>query len=69
MSKQSIKMVNMTSTEIFKLQAANIYSRLRHLNTAKDANVQFMPTHLGGTFGQKDLIDSKSIMRQTRVTQ
>lgn len=69
MSNQSIKLVNMTSTEIFKLQAANIYSRLRHLNGDEDTGVQFMPTHLGGTFGQKDLVDSRSIMRQTRVTQ
>ena len=57
----------MTSTEIFKLQAANIYSKLRHEN-GTDSDVPFMPTHLGGMFGQRDIIDSKSIMRQVKVT-
>ena len=69
MSKQSIKLVNMTSTEVFKLQAANIYSKLRHENTTEDSKVTFQPTHLGGPFGQKDIIESQSVMRQTRVTQ
>ena len=66
MSKQSAKLVNMTSTEIFKIQAANIFSKLRHTKGA-DSDVPFYPTHLGGVNGQRDIIDSKSVMRQIEV--
>lgn len=69
MSNQHTKLVNMTSTEVFKLQANNIYAKLRHENSNNDTDVIFQPTHLGGILGQKDIIESKSVMRQTRVTQ
>lgn len=68
MSKHYIKLVNMTSTEVFKRQAANIFSRLRHNNTSTDNSV-FFPTHMGGLPGQREIIESKSIMRETRITQ
>lgn len=68
MSNQSIKIVNMTSTEVFKTQVNNIYGRLRHINGGR-TSVLYMPTHMGGIIGQKDIIDSQSIMRKTKVTQ
>ena len=69
MSNQTLKLTNMTSTEVFKLQAQNIYTMLRHNNDNTTGNVQFMPTHLGGALGQNEILETRSIMRQTRVTQ
>ena len=69
MSKQTVRLVNMTSTEVFKLQAQNIYAKLRHDNSTSNSTVSFMPTHLGGVMGQKEILESGSVMRQTRISQ
>jgi hypothetical protein len=61
----SIKLVNMTSTEIFKVHVESTIGRLRHLAT--DSEKQFMPTQLGGVFGQKELLEQRNVMRQTTV--
>ena len=65
--KKSIKLVNMTSTQIFKIQADNIYKKIRHENTS-DGTIYFAPTHMGGVPGQREIITGKNIMRETTVT-
>ena len=65
-NKKSTKLVNMTSTQIFKNQAENIYNKLRLENTG-NTEVSFAPTHMGGVPGQRDILVGKNIMRETTV--
>ncbi len=58
-------MVNMTSDEIFKTQVATIYGRLRHINSK--ATSTFQPTHLGGIFGQRSILEGDNVMRVISV--
>ena len=64
--KKSFKLVNMTSTRVFILQAENIYAKLRHENTG-NADVPYYPAHIGGVFGQRDVLLGKNIVRETKV--
>lgn len=66
MANKSIKLVNMTSTEIFRLQVQSIYGKIRLDNQDSDG-VQYMPTHLGGVPGQRDILTGKNIMRETNI--
>lgn len=66
MGTKSVKLVNMTSTQIFKNQVENIYKKLRHENTS-DGTVYFAPTHMGGVPGQREILTGKNIMRETTV--
>lgn len=65
--KKSVKLVNMTSTQIFKNQAENIYKKLRHEITS-DGTIYFAPTHMGGVPGQREILTGKNVMRETTVT-
>lgn len=65
MSKKSIKQVNMTSTQIFKNQAENIYNMLRQ--EIVDDTIKFAPTHMGGIPGQRDILTGHNVMRETTV--
>lgn len=62
-SKKSVKLVNMTSTQIFKNQAENIYQRLR----LESGPLTFAPTHMGGVPGQRDILIGKNTMREITV--
>lgn len=66
-NKKSTKLVNMTSTQIFKNQAENIYNKLRVENSS-DGVIKFAPTHMGGLPGQRDILVGKNVMRETKVT-
>ena len=67
-TKKSFKLVNMTSTQIFKNQAENIFRKLRFENDAdSDSEVYFAPLHMGGAPGQRKILVSKSIMREIKV--
>lgn len=65
--KKSVKLVNMTSTQIFKNQAENIFKKLRHEATS-DGKIYFAPTHMGGVPGQREILTGKNVMRETTVT-
>ena len=65
MGTKSVKLVNMTSTQIFKNQVENIYKKLRYENASN--SVYFAPTHMGGVPGQRDILVGKNIMRETTV--
>lgn len=58
------KLVNMTSTEVYKTQVSSIIEKMRHENTTTDPNILFVPTHLGGALGQKEIIDGRNVMRK-----
>lgn len=66
MSTKTIRLVNMTSTEVYKLQVKSIFDKIRHENTG-NTDVSFIPTHLGGIDGQREIIQDKNIMRQIEV--
>lgn len=53
----------MTSTQIFKNQADNIYQRLR----LESDPLEFAPTHMGGVPGQREILTGKNVMRETTV--
>lgn len=63
---KTVRQVNMTSTQIFKSQAENIFRKLRHENT-DDGSTEFAPMHLGGLFGQRDILTGKNVMREITV--
>lgn len=63
MSKKTVRLVNMTSTQIFKNQADNIYQRLR----LESDPLEFAPTHMGGVPGQREILTGKNVMRETTV--
>lgn len=67
MTTKSVRQINMTSTQIFKTQAENIYAKLRHENTS-DGTVYFAPTHMGGVWGQRDILSGMNVMREVKVT-
>lgn len=62
--KTKLTIANMTSTEIFKSQIESTMDRIRHNNSGNDT---FKPTHLGGLFGQREILESKSAMRQVKI--
>lgn len=67
MSKsKKVKIVNMTSTQIYKNQLNNIYQKLRHENSS-DGTIYFAPTHMGGVPGQRDILSGRNTMRETTV--
>lgn len=66
MAKKTIRLVNMTSTQIFKNQAENIYKKLR-LEASSDGTTYFAPTHMGGVPGQRDILIGMNVMRETTV--
>lgn len=53
----------MTSTQIYKNQVNNIFNKLR----VENDNKEFQPTHMGGLPGQRDILISRSVMRETEV--
>lgn len=65
--KKRTRLVNMTSTQIFKNQAENIYKNLRH-ELSSDGTIYFAPTHMGGVPGQRDILTGHNIMRETTVS-
>mgnify|MGYP000271204969 FL=1 len=65
-SKKTVDIVNMTSTQIFKRQVDNIYGKLRHENTS-DGRIRFAPTHMGGVYGQRDILTGRNVMREITV--
>ncbi len=69
MAVQSVRIVNMTSTEIFKIQVNNIFDSMRHRTNTPDSDITFYPTQMGGVLGQRDIIDNKNIMRRLEVAE
>lgn len=65
-SRKIVKLVNMTSTQIYKRQVDNIFGKLRHENTS-DGTTYFAPTHMGGVPGQRDILTGKNVMREITV--
>lgn len=66
--RKSVRQISMTSTQIFKSQAENIFRKLRHENTS-DGSIEFRPMHLGGLSGQRDILTGKNVMREITVVQ
>lgn len=65
--KTSIRIVNMTSTEIYKSQIESTMDHIRHLNTG-NTKVTFEPYQLGGIFGQREILANNGVMRQIKLS-
>jgi hypothetical protein len=63
-----LKLTNMTSTELYRVQVASTMGRIRHENTNNTA-VTFQPTQLGGIFGQREILEGVAVMRQYTIGQ
>ena len=62
-----IRIVNMTSTEIYKTLVETTMAKIRHENTGV-SDVAFEPAHLSGIFGQREILENSGVMRQVQVS-
>ena len=61
--KTRIRIVNMTSTEIYKSMIETSMDKIRHDNKGV-SDVTFKPSHLGGLTGQREILENNGVMRQ-----